>query len=269
MASCGARPSATCAASAAATTRRPTRCWAACTTARASADAAPLAPGDGRQHGAAGAGHRRRAAAADTGSDPYRVDAEGYAVGSPTGRRDRPGLRYAALPPAATVADYVDPDARVSREQHDRALAPEDARAAAGSTSDFDEYFDSGRRRLSRTRVPTSRRRRPPLPAAAPAAPCADTQAAVQERRRALIISQTLTRLNHEPRSRLLARSCRKTSTSSSKSHERRPGLARGRQGTGAIFVDRFMLTAMHYPCNYGYIPQTLSEDGDPPTCWS
>ena len=33
---------------------------------------------------------------------------------------------------------------------------------------------------------------------------------------------------------------------------------------TGAIFVDRFMLTAMHYPCNYGYIPQTLSEDGDP-----
>ncbi|AZY52983.1 inorganic diphosphatase [Bordetella avium] len=31
-----------------------------------------------------------------------------------------------------------------------------------------------------------------------------------------------------------------------------------------AIFVDRFMLTAMHYPCNYGYIPQTLSEDGDP-----
>ena len=33
---------------------------------------------------------------------------------------------------------------------------------------------------------------------------------------------------------------------------------------TGAVFVDRFMLTAMHYPCNYGYIPQTLSEDGDP-----
>ncbi len=31
-----------------------------------------------------------------------------------------------------------------------------------------------------------------------------------------------------------------------------------------AVFVDRFMLTAMHYPCNYGYIPQTLSEDGDP-----
>ena len=33
---------------------------------------------------------------------------------------------------------------------------------------------------------------------------------------------------------------------------------------TGALFVDRFMMTAMHYPCNYGYIPQTLSEDGDP-----
>ena len=33
---------------------------------------------------------------------------------------------------------------------------------------------------------------------------------------------------------------------------------------TGAIFVDRFMSTAMHYPCNYGYIPQTLSLDGDP-----
>ncbi|MES1981972.1 MAG: inorganic diphosphatase [Pseudomonadota bacterium] len=33
---------------------------------------------------------------------------------------------------------------------------------------------------------------------------------------------------------------------------------------SGAIFVDRFMNTAMHYPCNYGYIPQTLSDDGDP-----
>jgi len=28
---------------------------------------------------------------------------------------------------------------------------------------------------------------------------------------------------------------------------------------TGAMFVDRFMNTAMHYPCNYGYIPNTLS----------
>jgi inorganic pyrophosphatase len=33
---------------------------------------------------------------------------------------------------------------------------------------------------------------------------------------------------------------------------------------SGAIFVDRFMSTAMHYPCNYGYIPATLSGDGDP-----
>ncbi len=33
---------------------------------------------------------------------------------------------------------------------------------------------------------------------------------------------------------------------------------------TGAMFVDRFMNTAMHYPCNYGYIPDTLSDDGDP-----
>lgn len=33
---------------------------------------------------------------------------------------------------------------------------------------------------------------------------------------------------------------------------------------TGAMFVDRFLNTAMHYPCNYGYIPHTLSDDGDP-----
>jgi len=33
---------------------------------------------------------------------------------------------------------------------------------------------------------------------------------------------------------------------------------------TGAVFVDRFMSTAMHYPTNYGYIPHTLSDDGDP-----
>jgi inorganic pyrophosphatase len=33
---------------------------------------------------------------------------------------------------------------------------------------------------------------------------------------------------------------------------------------TGALFVDRFMNTAMHYPCNYGYIPDTLADDGDP-----
>ncbi len=33
---------------------------------------------------------------------------------------------------------------------------------------------------------------------------------------------------------------------------------------SGAVFVDRFMHTAMHYPCNYGFIPNTLSDDGDP-----
>src|SRR5476651_683602 len=33
---------------------------------------------------------------------------------------------------------------------------------------------------------------------------------------------------------------------------------------SGAIFVDRCMGTAMHYPCNYGYVPQTLADDGDP-----
>lgn len=33
---------------------------------------------------------------------------------------------------------------------------------------------------------------------------------------------------------------------------------------SGAMFVDRFMATCMHYPTNYGYVPYTLSEDGDP-----
>ena len=33
---------------------------------------------------------------------------------------------------------------------------------------------------------------------------------------------------------------------------------------TGAMFVDRFLNTSMRYPCNYGYIPRTLAEDGDP-----
>jgi inorganic pyrophosphatase len=33
---------------------------------------------------------------------------------------------------------------------------------------------------------------------------------------------------------------------------------------TGCLFVDRFMGTAMHYPCNYGYIPKTVAGDGDP-----
>jgi inorganic pyrophosphatase len=33
---------------------------------------------------------------------------------------------------------------------------------------------------------------------------------------------------------------------------------------SGALFVDRFMMTSMHYPCNYGYVPETISDDGDP-----
>lgn len=35
-------------------------------------------------------------------------------------------------------------------------------------------------------------------------------------------------------------------------------------KATGTLMVDRFMSTSMHYPCNYGYVPQTLSLDGDP-----
>ncbi|MCK5898000.1 MAG: inorganic diphosphatase [Methylococcales bacterium] len=35
-------------------------------------------------------------------------------------------------------------------------------------------------------------------------------------------------------------------------------------KNTGALVVDRFMGTAMQYPTNYGYVPQTLSDDGDP-----
>lgn len=33
---------------------------------------------------------------------------------------------------------------------------------------------------------------------------------------------------------------------------------------SGALLVDRFMATPMHYPCDYGFVPHTLSEDGDP-----
>jgi len=33
---------------------------------------------------------------------------------------------------------------------------------------------------------------------------------------------------------------------------------------TGAVFVDRFMTTPMHYPTNYGYVPKTIAGDGDP-----
>lgn len=35
-------------------------------------------------------------------------------------------------------------------------------------------------------------------------------------------------------------------------------------KASGGLFVDRIMHTAMHYPCNYGFIPHTLSDDGDP-----
>lgn len=35
-------------------------------------------------------------------------------------------------------------------------------------------------------------------------------------------------------------------------------------KASGAIFVDRFLHTAMFYPGNYGFIPHTLSGDGDP-----
>ena len=33
---------------------------------------------------------------------------------------------------------------------------------------------------------------------------------------------------------------------------------------TGVLFVDRILYTSMHYPFNYGFIPNTLEEDGDP-----
>lgn len=33
---------------------------------------------------------------------------------------------------------------------------------------------------------------------------------------------------------------------------------------SGAIFVDRFLSTPMFYPANYGFIPNTLGDDGDP-----
>ena len=35
-------------------------------------------------------------------------------------------------------------------------------------------------------------------------------------------------------------------------------------KASGAMFVDRFLHTAMFYPTNYGFIPHTLAEDGDP-----
>jgi inorganic pyrophosphatase len=35
-------------------------------------------------------------------------------------------------------------------------------------------------------------------------------------------------------------------------------------KASGALFVDRFLHTSMIYPANYGFVPHTLSEDGDP-----
>ncbi|MBF13179.1 MAG: inorganic diphosphatase [Legionellales bacterium] len=35
-------------------------------------------------------------------------------------------------------------------------------------------------------------------------------------------------------------------------------------KNSDSIMVDRILSTAMHYPCNYGYVPQTLCDDGDP-----
>lgn len=35
-------------------------------------------------------------------------------------------------------------------------------------------------------------------------------------------------------------------------------------KASGAMFVDRFLHTAMRYPCNYGFVPHTLAADGDP-----
>ena len=35
-------------------------------------------------------------------------------------------------------------------------------------------------------------------------------------------------------------------------------------KASGALFVDRFLYTPMRYPGNYGFIPHTLSQDGDP-----
>lgn len=33
---------------------------------------------------------------------------------------------------------------------------------------------------------------------------------------------------------------------------------------SGTLHVDRFLATPMYYPCDYGYVPQTLAEDDDP-----
>ena len=35
-------------------------------------------------------------------------------------------------------------------------------------------------------------------------------------------------------------------------------------KASGTLFVDRFLYTPMRYPGNYGFVPHTLSADGDP-----
>lgn len=35
-------------------------------------------------------------------------------------------------------------------------------------------------------------------------------------------------------------------------------------KASGTLFVDRFLYTSMRYPGNYGFVPNTLSDDGDP-----
>jgi inorganic pyrophosphatase len=35
-------------------------------------------------------------------------------------------------------------------------------------------------------------------------------------------------------------------------------------KAAGVLVVDRFLYTSMRYPGNYGFLPETLSEDGDP-----
>ncbi len=35
-------------------------------------------------------------------------------------------------------------------------------------------------------------------------------------------------------------------------------------KASGTLFVDRFLYTAMRYPGNYGFVPHTLADDGDP-----
>jgi inorganic pyrophosphatase len=35
-------------------------------------------------------------------------------------------------------------------------------------------------------------------------------------------------------------------------------------KASGALFVDRYLYTSMRYPGNYGFVPHTLSDDGDP-----